>query len=195
MEKPFTILARLLRKNSTEVERLLWCHLRDKQFHGLKFKRQQPIDNRYIVDFICLEKRLVIELDGGQHTTQEAKEKDAERDAYLAENGFRILRFWNNDVLSNLSGVLQAISDACSSPHPDPLPQGAREKRRTTTEIHKTKDTQGLPKLKDDARAGGQIAGTTRKQIERKLGRPIVSESNFLPGKKRIGDGKGRKKD
>ncbi|MDP2156957.1 MAG: Bro-N domain-containing protein [Nitrospirota bacterium] len=66
---------------------------------------------------------------------------------------------------------------------------------RTTTEIHKTKDTQGLPRLKDDARAGGQIAGTTRKQIERKLGRSIVSESNFLQDKKRIADGKGRKKD
>ncbi len=194
MEKPFTILARLLRKNSTEVERLLWRHLRDKQFHGLKFKRQQPIDNKYIVDFICLEKRLVIELDGGQHTDQEAKEKDAERDAYLAENGFRILRFWNNEALSNLPGVLQAVRDACSSPHPDPLPQGAREKR-TTTEIHKTKDTQGLPRLKDDARAGGQIAGTTRKQIERKLGRSIVSESNFLQGRKEITGGKGRKKD
>jgi hypothetical protein len=66
---------------------------------------------------------------------------------------------------------------------------------RTTTEIHKTKDTQGLPRLKDDARAGGQIAGTTRKQIERKLGRSIVSESNFLQGKKGIADGKGRKKE
>lgn len=66
---------------------------------------------------------------------------------------------------------------------------------RTTTEIHKTKDTQGLPRLKDDARAGGQIAGTTRKQIERKLGRSIVTESNFLQGKKTIADSKGRKKD
>jgi hypothetical protein len=66
---------------------------------------------------------------------------------------------------------------------------------RTTTEIHKTKDSQGLPRLKDDARAGGQIAGTTRKQIERKLGRSIVSESNFLQGKKGIPDAKGRKKD
>ncbi|OGW28960.1 MAG: phage antirepressor protein [Nitrospirae bacterium GWC2_42_7] len=66
---------------------------------------------------------------------------------------------------------------------------------RTTTEIHRTKDSQGLPRLKDDARAGGQIAGTTRKQIERKLGRSIVSESNFLQDKKRIAEGKGRKKD
>jgi hypothetical protein len=65
---------------------------------------------------------------------------------------------------------------------------------RTTAEIHKTKDTKGLPRLKDDARAGGQIAGTTRKQIERKLGRSIVSESNFMQGKKRIDDGKGGKK-
>lgn len=63
---------------------------------------------------------------------------------------------------------------------------------RTTTEIHKTKDTQGLPRLKDDARAGGQIAGTTRKQIERKLGRSIVSENNFLQGKKGIAGGKGK---
>lgn len=131
-------------------------------------------------------------LDGGHHAAM--IKEDAEKDAYLVENGFRILRFWNNEALSNLPGVLQAISDACSSPHPGPLPQRAREKNGTT-EIHRTKDTQGLPRLKDDARAGGQIAGTTRKQAEKKLGRSTVSESNFLQGKKRIADGKGRKKD
>ena len=75
---------------------MLWKHLRAKQMEGFKFRRQQPIDN-YIVDFICLENRVVIEVDGGQHAVE--KEKDRERDNYLQRHGFKVLRFWNNDVL------------------------------------------------------------------------------------------------
>jgi very-short-patch-repair endonuclease len=84
--------------------------LRGKQFAGLKFRRQQPIDN-YIVDFVCFEKRVVIEVDGGQHASE--KDKDAERDEYLTRNGFKVLRFWNNDVLQNVDGVLEVIRNSC----------------------------------------------------------------------------------
>ena len=99
-----TTLARTLRRSSTDAENLLWKHLRRKQFIGLKFRRQQPIDD-YVVDFVCFEKRIVIEVDGGQHSI----ERDAERENYLARDGFKILRFWNNEVLQNIEGVLEEI--------------------------------------------------------------------------------------
>jgi len=88
----------------TDAERLLWSHIRAKQL-GVKFRRQQPV-GRYIVDFICFEHKLIIELDGGQHFRSK---KDVHRDNYLRECGFRILRFWNNEVLQNLRGVLEEI--------------------------------------------------------------------------------------
>jgi very-short-patch-repair endonuclease len=96
-------IAKELRKRSTDTEELLWKYLRLKQLEGFKFRRQQPIDN-YIVDFVCFKKRLVVEVDGGQHLEQ--KNKDRERDNYLKEQGFRVLRFWNHEVLTNLEGVL-----------------------------------------------------------------------------------------
>ena len=115
-KKILTAPAKELRVNSTDAERLLWKYLRQRQLEGLKFRRQQPIDN-YIVDFACLEKRLVIELDGGQHATE--KDKDNERDSHLIRNGFRVLRFWNNDVLQNICGVLEIIMvDCLNSPSP-----------------------------------------------------------------------------
>jgi very-short-patch-repair endonuclease len=104
-------LARNLRKNPTEVERLLWRHLRAHRFFALKFRRQQPL-GKYIVDFICFEKKFIIELDGGQHATDRLN--DAERDAWLKSQGFHVLRFWNNEVLSNMDGVLQKILLICS---------------------------------------------------------------------------------
>lgn len=94
---------------------MLWQHLRSRQLEGLKFRRQQPIDN-YIVDFVCLEKRIIIEVDGGQHAVE--KEKDIERDNYLERNGFRVLRFWNNDVLTNIDGTLEVIRKNCLDPPP-----------------------------------------------------------------------------
>ncbi len=103
-----TTTAKALRRTSTDVENLLWKQLRNKRLAGLKFRRQQPIDN-YIVDFGCFEKRVVIEVDGGQHTT----EKDAERDDYLIRNGFKILRFWNNEVLQTIEGVMEEIGKHC----------------------------------------------------------------------------------
>jgi very-short-patch-repair endonuclease len=108
--------ARSLRRSMTDAERKLWFALRDRRLVGAKFRRQVPI-GRFIADFACYEARLVIEADGGQHS---GLPSDAHRDRWLATNGFKVLRFWNNDVLTNLDGVLERISEAVSqaSPHP-----------------------------------------------------------------------------
>ena len=100
---------RELRKHLTETERALWKHLRLRQFRGYKFRRQQPI-GKYIVDFACLEKRLIIEVDGGQHSEQTAY--DLERDTWLESQGFSVLRFWNNQVLKEMEAVEEVIVDA-----------------------------------------------------------------------------------
>ena len=118
--------ARELRKNPTDAERLLWRQLRSWQLDGYKFRRQQLIGN-YIVDFVCLEKRLIIELDGGQHAEQNGY--DAERDSWLREQGFVVLRFWNNDVIENIDGVTEVIAENLkSTPFLSPSPQGGRKK-------------------------------------------------------------------
>jgi very-short-patch-repair endonuclease len=98
--------ARQLRNNPTEAEQKLWSHLRRKQLLGFRFRRQRPI-GRYIVDFVCLEVSLIIEVDGGQHAEEIAK--DEARTRFLERQGFRVVRFWNNDVLANTEEVLQAI--------------------------------------------------------------------------------------
>lgn len=98
--------ARALRTNLTEAEKKLWYHLRQKQM-GHKFRRQFPVGN-YIVDFACIEKKLIVELDGGQHATQQAY--DEKRTLFLETQGFHILRFWNNEVTENLEAVLSSIS-------------------------------------------------------------------------------------
>ena len=118
--------ARNLRERSTDVERLLWSRLRNRQLSGCKFRRQQPIGS-YVVDFVCLEYRLVIELDGGQHAEQQSQ--DEVRTAFLHQEGYRVLRFWNNQVLAELDSVLEVIYLALASsayPSPNPLPQGER---------------------------------------------------------------------
>jgi very-short-patch-repair endonuclease len=112
-----TILAKTLRKNSTDAERVVWKFLRAKQIEGLKFRRQEPI-GKYIVDFVCYEKRLIVEVDGGQHSL----ETDADRDVWLTSQGFTILRFWNHEVLQNIEGVLEVILRACSQRTPSPTP-------------------------------------------------------------------------
>jgi crossover junction endodeoxyribonuclease RuvC len=104
-----TSRARALRQNGTEVERRVWQRLRAGQIDGLKFRRQEPILG-FTVDFVCHERRLIVELDGGQHAA--AGEADARRTRLLEQAGFRILRFWNNDVVENLDGVLEAIRNA-----------------------------------------------------------------------------------
>jgi len=101
-----THLARNLRKSPTDTEQILWLQLRNKRFLNYKFRRQFPIGG-YIVDFICLELKLIIELDGAQHL--EAENKDAERTEILNKQGFKVIRFWNNDVIDNLEGVLEQL--------------------------------------------------------------------------------------
>ena len=98
--------ARGLRKNSTEAERLLWSKLRARQLDGVKFNRQIPLAG-FIVDFVALERKLVVEVDGGQRSERTAA--DGERTAALEKSGYHVVRFWNNEVLSNLKGVLEAI--------------------------------------------------------------------------------------
>ena len=120
MKRKFTHLARSLRKNSTEAEKLLWHRVRNRQIENVKFRRQQPI-GRYIVDFVSFEKRIVVELDGGQHATTINREKDKTRDAWLSKEGYEVLRFWDNEVFENLEGILEVIRARILSPSPLPL--------------------------------------------------------------------------
>jgi very-short-patch-repair endonuclease len=117
--------ARGLRQTMTDAERTLWRHLRNRQLSGLKFRRQHEID-RHIVDFVCTEALLIVELDGGQHADQ--VNYDERRTQQLEAMGYRVLRFWNNDVLVNIDSVLEVVMEALASPapHPNPLPAGER---------------------------------------------------------------------
>ena len=115
--------ARGLRRRQTDCERVLWRQLRDRQLHQVKFRRQHPI-GPYIVDFCCPAHRLVVELDGGHHVAQ--IRADERRTAFLMQRGYRVLRFWDHDVLANRDSVLQAIELAVSHPHPTPLPRRRR---------------------------------------------------------------------
>lgn len=101
--------ARTLRKNATEVEKLLWLRLRKRQLLNCKFRRQHPI-GPYIVDFVCMDKKLIVELDGGQHADTTAY--DDQRTEYLERNGYVVLRFWNNQVAEDLDDVLASIHAA-----------------------------------------------------------------------------------
>ena len=126
-----TTLQRKLRRELTEAEKRLWYKLRAGQLDGHKFVRQISI-GPYIVDFACREAKLIVEVDGGQHADSC---KDAERSAFLNELGYRVMRFWNDEVLSNTDGVLEMIvaalaseqrqGDRSNAPHPDPLPAKA----------------------------------------------------------------------
>ena len=122
-----TSLAGQLRKNSTAAERKLWRYLCFRSLAGFKFVRQEPI-GPYVVDFVCREQRLVIEVDGGQHADNK---RDAVREQWLVKHRYRVLRFWNNEVLGNIEGVWDTIFAAVSAaapPHPNPLPaSGERE--------------------------------------------------------------------
>jgi len=116
--------ARSLRREATDAERLLWHRLRDRQIAKSKFRRQYVIEP-YIVDFVCLKRRLVVEVDGGQHAEQVSE--DERRSAFLKSKGFRVLRFWNTEVLTETDGVLQAIYAALlDDPSPQPSPRRER---------------------------------------------------------------------
>jgi very-short-patch-repair endonuclease len=110
-------LARALRRNQTDAERLMWNRLRNRQMLGCKFRRQQVIGS-YIADFLCMEPKIIIELDGGQHLEQQGY--DEQRSRYLQSVGYRVLRFWNNEALQEIEAVLEAIRLAVIdlSPHP-----------------------------------------------------------------------------
>ena len=123
MRKTTTDFARDLRQTQTDAEIRLWSKLRARRLGGYKFYRQRPI-GPYIADFVCRTHFLVIELDGGQHTP----ERDAPRTAYLEREGYRVIRFWNPEVLQNTDGVLETILQILDdlrehSPRPNPLPR------------------------------------------------------------------------
>jgi acyl-CoA thioester hydrolase len=131
-----TSRARQLRSNSTDAERLLWSRLHDRGLERAKFRRQVPFAP-YIVDFCCFEAKLIVELDGGQHTAE--LEKDQVRTARLERDGFKVLRYWNHDVLSNLEGVLETIAaelqDRTRSTSPSPLVGEGRGEGRAKSDL------------------------------------------------------------
>ena len=103
-------IARRLRRRQTDAERNLWARLKSKQIEGVKFRRQQPL-GPYVVDFVCLEKKLVVEIDGGQHNEDDVSLEDSDRAAWLVGEGYRVLRFWNNDVMNQMESVLEKIRE------------------------------------------------------------------------------------
>ena len=104
--------AQVLRKRTTDTERLLWSHLRRRQLQGYRFRRQVPIGN-YIADFVCIEARLIIELDGSQH--QDQRVYDEQRTRYLEQRGFKIFRVWDNQAFTETQSVLETIANMLES--------------------------------------------------------------------------------
>ena len=119
--------AQNLRRSLTEAERLLWYYLKNDKI-GFAFRKQQPI-GKYIVDFINFEKKIIIELDGGQHGEESAIKYDAERDDFLRDQGYVVLRFWNKEVFKDIKRILDVIYSACAQPHPDPSSLSLRRGR------------------------------------------------------------------
>jgi len=115
--------ARKLRESQTDVENKLWHCLRDRQLGGAKFRRQHPV-GPFIADFCCVENKLVVELDGGQHAERIAA--DEKRTKVIENCGYRVLRFWDHEVVENIEGVLEIIGQALGAPHPSPLPLRGR---------------------------------------------------------------------
>jgi very-short-patch-repair endonuclease len=107
-----------MRREPTDAEARLWAMLRGQRLGGLKFKRQEQLGD-YIVDFVCFGSRMIVEADGSQHAHSAG---DAVRDEWLTGQGFRVLRFWNNDILENPEGVARMILDAALPPLPNPSP-------------------------------------------------------------------------
>ncbi|MDR6523716.1 endonuclease domain-containing protein [Variovorax atrisoli] len=128
------VRARSLRSTPTDAEALLWHHLRDRRMANQKFRRQRPI-GPYFADFACLEAKLIVELDGGQHT--EAVAYDENRTRFIEAQGYRVLRFWNQEVLTQIDAVRERILQALQedSPHPSPLPQAGEGARQDTRNL------------------------------------------------------------
>jgi len=117
------VRSRVLRRNMTDAERTIWYGVRAHRFNGASFRRQAPI-GPFIVDFVCHDAKLIVEIDGGQHFETEHERRDARRDAFLAAEGYRVLRFSNHDVMTNRGGVLEAIAEAVLGASPS-LPSPA----------------------------------------------------------------------
>ena len=123
--------SRDLRKNMTPQERKLWCIIRNRQFYGYRFRRQFPL-GQYIVDFICREKKIIIEIDGGQHNEIQNIQYDNKRTEYLISEGYKVLRFWNNDIDKNIGGVYEKLKDVfeigenITPPQPSPSSEGVQ---------------------------------------------------------------------
>ena len=116
--RPNIPVARMLRReNATEVEKSLWYALRNRQIGNAKLRRQHPL-GRYILDFVCLDHGLVVELGGGLHNDPAVQTLDNERTTWLVQQGLRVLRFWNNDVIENMEGVLETIAAALAQSPP-----------------------------------------------------------------------------
>lgn len=113
MRKPHPV-AGALRKDMPSTEKRLWYFLRRKALGGFRFRRQHTI-GPYIADFVCLEAKIVVELDGDQHALGAAPKRDEKRDAFLVTKGFEVLRFWNNEIYENVDGVLETILEAAMS--------------------------------------------------------------------------------
>ena len=167
-----TNTARRLRRDHTTAEQQLWSRLRDRQLEGHKFRRQVP-RGPFVVDFACLDSKLVVELDGGQHADPVHNEEDRKRSAWLQGEGYRVLRFWNNEVLENMDGVLATIVEALKDrtpPHPDPLPAGEREQKenpRPTGEGEGEGRAQPMPKRRNPTDAELQLwSAIRRRQLE-----------------------------
>jgi very-short-patch-repair endonuclease len=123
---PNRVRAQAMRTAPTEAEKKLWWHLRHRlAVKGTHFRRQVRL-GRYIVDFVCHQTKVIVEVDGGQHA--ERVKPDSERTRFLEAEGYRVLRFWNNDVLGNIDGVLEVVQRAVTAtPTPNPSPQGGGE--------------------------------------------------------------------
>jgi very-short-patch-repair endonuclease len=139
--------ARTLRKNQTDAENWLWRNLRNRELGGWKFRRQYWVGN-YVVDFVCIEKKLIIELDGGQHALQ--VEQDDQRSGFLIGKGFQLIRFWNNEVLQEGEAVLNVVLSHLNnpSPPPSPLKSGERVRVKGASRIDESQPVSPLREIK-----------------------------------------------
>lgn len=129
MKTPLTPVAKKLRRNATFGERILWFRLRNRKLDGHKFKRQYPI-GIYVVDFVCTDKKLVIEVDGSTHLRDEARKRDRKRQEYLEGNGYAVMRFWGDEVKDDIQSVLESIRVKCGilpSHNPSLAREGSRK--------------------------------------------------------------------
>ncbi len=168
---------RYLRSHMTESESRLWRHLRAHRLDGQKFRRQQPI-GPYVVDFVHFGARLIVEADGGQHNDAP---HDKQRDDWLRQQGFTVLRFWNNEIMGNLESVLATIMDAVTRP---PSPQPLSRKGRGASDLYRLRGEQ--PRNPSSSPAGGGMGEQPPAQGHPgRLSSPLAGEGLGERGKKR----------